>query len=64
MHGAFDFNRTPLAPLGTKILINEKPDKRQTWAYHAVEGWYLGTLALPFATTGANESGHGPPMQN
>jgi hypothetical protein len=42
MHGAFDFNRTPLAPPGTKVLIHEKPDTRGTWAPHAVEGWYLG----------------------
>jgi hypothetical protein len=26
MHGAFDFNRTPLAPPGTKVLIHEKPN--------------------------------------
>jgi hypothetical protein len=38
MHGAFDFNRTPLAPPGTKVLIYEKPDIQQTWAPHAVEG--------------------------
>jgi hypothetical protein len=44
MHGAFDFNRTPLAPPGTKVLINEKADIRQTWAPHAVEGWYLGSI--------------------
>jgi hypothetical protein len=42
MHGAFDFNRTPLAPPGTKVLIHEKPDIRGTWAPHAIEGWYLG----------------------
>jgi hypothetical protein len=42
MHGAIDFNRTALAPLGTKVLIHEKPDIRGTWAPHAVEGWYLG----------------------
>jgi hypothetical protein len=41
MHGAFDFNRTPLAPPGTKVIIHEKPDTRGTWAPHAVEGWYL-----------------------
>jgi hypothetical protein len=39
---AFDFNRTPLAPPGTKVLIHEKPATRGTWAPHAVEGWYLG----------------------
>jgi hypothetical protein len=42
MHGAFDFNRTPLAPPCTKVLIHEKPNIRQIWAPHAVEGWYLG----------------------
>ena len=25
LHGAFDFNRTPLAPPGTKIIIHDKP---------------------------------------
>jgi hypothetical protein len=42
MHGAFNFNRTPLTPQGTKVLIHKKPDTRGTWAPHAVEGWYLG----------------------
>jgi hypothetical protein len=42
MHGSFDFNRTPLAPPGTKVLTHEKPDVRETWAPHAVKGWYLG----------------------
>jgi hypothetical protein len=42
INGSFDFNRTPLAPPGTKVLIHEKPSTRGTWAPHAVEGWYLG----------------------
>jgi hypothetical protein len=25
MHGAFDFNRIPIVPPGTKVLIHEKP---------------------------------------
>jgi hypothetical protein len=37
-----DFNGTPLAPPGTKVLIHEKPEVRGTWAPHAVDGWYLG----------------------
>ena len=40
--GAFDFNRTPLAPPGTKVLVHEKPANRGTWAPHAVEAWYTG----------------------
>jgi hypothetical protein len=42
INGAFDFNRTPLVPPGTKVLIHEKPTTRGTWAPHAVEGWYFG----------------------
>jgi hypothetical protein len=42
VHGAFDFNRTPLAPPGTRVLIHEKPSVRKTWAPHAIDGWYLG----------------------
>ena len=42
VYGAFDFNRTPLAPPGTKVLVHEKPTVRGTWAPHAVDGWYLG----------------------
>jgi hypothetical protein len=36
VHGRFDFNRTPLAPPGMKVLIHEKPSIRGTWAPHAV----------------------------
>ena len=42
VHGAFDFNRTPLAPPGTRVLIHEPSTIRETWAPHAVEGWYVG----------------------
>jgi hypothetical protein len=42
VHGAFAFNRTPLAPPGTKVLVHEKPDVHGTWSPYAVEGWYVG----------------------
>ena len=42
VHGQFDFNKTPLAPPGTHVLVHEKPSNRGTWAPHAVAGWYLG----------------------
>jgi hypothetical protein len=42
VHGAFDYNRTPFAPPGCKVLVHEKPAVRGTWAPHAVDGWYLG----------------------
>ena len=42
IYGSFDFNRTPLAPPGTKVLIHIKPKERETWAPHGIDGWYLG----------------------
>ena len=38
----FDFNRTPMAPPGTKVLIHEKPSQRGTWDPHGIEGYYIG----------------------
>ena len=40
LYGNFDFNKTPLGPPGTRVLVHEKPRQRGTWADHGVEGWY------------------------
>ena len=42
LNGAFDFNRTPHAPPGTKSLIFESSTERRTWAPYGVDSWYLG----------------------
>ena len=42
LFGNFDFNRTPLAPPGTKVIIHKKSKDRGSWDYHGVEGWYIG----------------------
>jgi hypothetical protein len=42
LHGAFDFNRTPLGLPGTQVLIHELPDKRGTWSPHVVLGFHTG----------------------
>ena len=42
LEGAFNYNKTPLAPPGTKVMIHENPDKRASWAAYGVDGWYLG----------------------
>lgn len=42
LNGAFDFNKTPLAPPGTKAIVHKKPAARQTWAPHGVDGWHIG----------------------
>ena len=33
----------PLAPMGCEVQVHEKTDKRGSWAYHSVDGWYLNT---------------------
>ena len=40
--GTFNYNRTPMAPPGTKILIHVKPSVRASWSPHGIDGWYLG----------------------
>jgi hypothetical protein len=43
MHGRpYDFNRHPLAPVGTRVVVHEKPHLRETWAAHGVDGFYVG----------------------
>ncbi len=42
LNGTFDFNCTPLAPLGTKVIIHKKPAARRSWAPHGLDGWYIG----------------------
>jgi Reverse transcriptase (RNA-dependent DNA polymerase) len=42
MNGHYDFNRTPIAPPGIRVLVHEKPSARGTWAPHALDGWYVG----------------------
>ena len=42
LFGNFDFNKTPLAPLGTKVVVHLKSDKRTSFSYHGQEAWYIG----------------------
>jgi hypothetical protein len=42
VYGSFDFNKTPLVPLGTKALIYDDPASRASWVPHATDGFYLG----------------------
>lgn len=38
----FDFNRTPLAPPGTRAVVYEHPASRASWAPRGVDAWYVG----------------------
>lgn len=45
IHGPFDFNKTPLAPLGCKIVMHDRAEDRRSWGPHGTHGFYIG-LAL------------------
>ena len=34
LFGTYDFNRYPLAPPGTKIIVHAKPSDRSSWGFH------------------------------
>jgi hypothetical protein len=38
----FDFMRHPIAPIGSKVLTWDPPDKRGSWADHGTAGIYVG----------------------
>jgi hypothetical protein len=42
LHGNFDFNRTPIAPPGIRVLVHMKPTERTMWSPHGADGWYTG----------------------
>ena len=42
VHGKFNFNITPLAPLGSKTTVHRKPNQRTSWEIHGATGYYVG----------------------
>ena len=40
--GVYDYNRTPIGPPGTRVLVHEKSNQRGTWAPHGDDAWYIG----------------------
>ena len=42
LYGNYDFNKNPLAPIGTQVLIHLKTDIRASWQNHGKDGWYIG----------------------
>ena len=44
VHDIFDFNKTPLAPAGCKVIIHDRTDERPSWANHGTRGYYIGPV--------------------
>jgi hypothetical protein len=42
LFGNFDFNRTPIAPPGTKIVAHTSSETRTPYGEHGKVGWYIG----------------------
>eukprot|EP00804_Cyclotella_cryptica_P022237 CCRYP_017934-RA/>CCRYP_017934-RA protein AED:0.24 eAED:0.19 QI:0/0/0/1/1/1/2/0/738 len=42
LDGQFNFDKTPLAPVGTRAPILLDPSARKTWQNHALDAWYVG----------------------
>jgi hypothetical protein len=38
----FDFNKTPMAPPGCKVIVHERSLEQGTWASHGIKGFYIG----------------------
>jgi hypothetical protein len=45
LEGTFSFDATPIAPLGTEVLVHQKPNRRKIMGYHAAKAWYLSHAA-------------------
>ncbi|KAL7529464.1 hypothetical protein ACHAXR_002975, partial [Thalassiosira sp. AJA248-18] len=41
MEGMHSFDATPMAPIGTEMLMHLKPIRQGTWDYHAIKAWYF-----------------------
>jgi hypothetical protein len=42
VNGKFDYNKMPLAPLGTKGLVYEDPAVHASWAPHGTDAYFVG----------------------
>ena len=43
VHGNFDYNKMPLAPMGCAVQLFQNSEKRTSWGANAIDGWYLQT---------------------
>ena len=44
VNGPFDYNATPLGPLGGKVQFHESTNRCRTWDPRALTGWYFCLL--------------------
>ena len=42
LFGNHDFNRVPLVPPGSKLIVHNKPGHRPSWSFHGDDAWSIG----------------------
>ena len=42
LFGQYDFNTTPIAPPGTKVIVHLKPEEHPSWHPNGEEAWSIG----------------------
>ena len=42
LFGPYDFNKSPMVPPGTRLIVHEKSSNRKLWGHHGTKGWYIG----------------------
>ena len=42
LFGNFDFNKSPLLPPGTRVVLHSKPMQQKKWTFHGDKEWYIG----------------------
>ena len=42
LFGPYDFNKSPMIPPGTRMIVHNKPDNHTSWGHHGTKGWYIG----------------------
>ena len=40
--GPFNYDATPLGPLGIRVISHDKPLKRKSWGFRGKDGWSIG----------------------
>ena len=43
-NGKFNYNATPLGPLGITVIFHTKTGRQRSWDFHGKYGWSVGTL--------------------
>ena len=42
LFGIYDFNKYPMVPPGTHVIVHKKPENRTSWGHNVTLGWYIG----------------------